>query len=114
MNINPIATTQRVDDGKLAQAVRGAEQLQKQVEASEPDQAEQYRETFQQFVGETFFGLMIKSMRATTDKPAYFHGGRAEEVFTSQLDQQMSQQLAKESAGQFADPMFELMNLPRR
>jgi flagellar protein FlgJ len=65
------------------------------------------REQFTQFVGETFFGQMIKSMRATTEKPAYFHGGRAEEVFQSQLDQQLAQHLTEASAEQFADPMFE-------
>jgi Rod binding domain-containing protein len=65
------------------------------------------REQFTQFVGETFFGQMIKSMRATTQKPAYFHGGRAEEVFQSQLDQQLAQHLTEASAEQFAEPMFE-------
>ena len=65
------------------------------------------REQFTQFVGETFFGQMIKSLRATTQKPAYFHGGRAEEVFQSQLDQQLAQHLTKASAERFAEPMFE-------
>ncbi|HJQ81958.1 MAG TPA: rod-binding protein [Lacipirellulaceae bacterium] len=65
------------------------------------------REQFSQFVGETFFGQMIKSLRATTQKPAYFHGGRAEEVFQSQLDQQLAQHLTEASAEQFAEPMFE-------
>jgi hypothetical protein len=68
---------------------------------------DELREQFTQFVGETFFGQMIKSMRATTEKPAYFHGGRAEEVFQSQLDQQLAQHLTEASAEQFADPMFE-------
>ena len=76
-------------------------------------QADRLPEVFNQFVGETFFGMMIKSMRATTDKPAYFHGGRAEEMWTSQLDQHLSENLARESASQFSDPMFELFNLPR-
>jgi hypothetical protein len=65
------------------------------------------REQFTQFVGETFFGQMIKSLRATAEKPAYFHGGRAEEVFQSQLDQQLAQHLTEASAEQFAEPMFE-------
>ncbi|HEY3394618.1 MAG TPA: rod-binding protein [Lacipirellulaceae bacterium] len=65
------------------------------------------REQFTQFVGETFFGQMIKSLRATTEKPAYFHGGRAEEVFQSQLDQQLAQHLTEASADQFSEPMFE-------
>jgi Rod binding domain-containing protein len=65
------------------------------------------RETFAQFVGETFFGQMMKSMRAMTGKPAYFHGGRAEEAFQGQLDQKLAEQLTEASAHRFAEPMFE-------
>lgn len=65
------------------------------------------REKFTQFVGETFYGQMFKAMRSTVGKPAYFHGGRAEEVFQSQLDQTMAQELTKSTAATFAKPMFE-------
>jgi peptidoglycan hydrolase FlgJ len=65
------------------------------------------REQFTQFVGETFFGQMLKSLRTATDKPAYFHGGRAEEVFQGQLDQKLAEHLTEASAEQFAEPMFE-------
>jgi Rod binding domain-containing protein len=58
-------------------------------------------------VGEAFFGQMIKAMRSTVGKPAYFHGGRAEEVFQGQLDQQLAQHLTEASAARFAEPMFE-------
>jgi hypothetical protein len=67
---------------------------------------DELREQFTQFVGETFFGQMIKSMRATTGKPAYFHGGRAEEVFQGQLDQKLAEHLTEASAERFAEPMF--------
>lgn len=65
------------------------------------------REKFTQFVGETFYGQMFKAMRSTVGKPAYFYGGRAEEVFQSQLDQTMAQELTKSTAATFAEPMFE-------
>ena len=68
---------------------------------------DELRERFTQFVGEAFFGQMIKAMRSTVGKPAYFHGGRAEEVFQGQLDQQLAQHLTEASAERFADPMFE-------
>ena len=64
------------------------------------------REQFTQFVGESFFGQMLKSMRATVGKPAYFHGGRAEEVFQGQLDQHLAEHLTEASAERFAEPMF--------
>lgn len=62
---------------------------------------------FTQFVGETFYGQMFKAMRSTVGKPAYFYGGRAEEVFQGQLDQTMAQELTKSTAATFAEPMFE-------
>ena len=71
------------------------------------DKSQELRERFTQFVGEAFFGQMIKAMRATTGKPAYFHGGRAEEVFQGQLDQKLAEHLTEASAAQFAEPMFE-------
>ena len=71
------------------------------------------REAFNNFVGQTFFSQMLSSLRETVDKPAYFHGGRAEEVFQGQLDQMLSEQLSEASAEQFADPMFNLFMLQR-
>ena len=65
------------------------------------------REAFDTFVGETFYGQMLKALRSTVDKPAYFHGGRAEEVFQSQFDQLVAQRLAKSNAGTFTGPMFD-------
>src|ERR1700754_2455592 len=49
--------------------------------------AEELKSTFTQFVGETFFSQMIKSMRSTVGEAAYFNGGQAEKVFQGQLDQ---------------------------
>jgi Rod binding domain-containing protein len=75
--------------------------------ASDSDQTAELREKFTQFVGEAFFGQMIKAMRSTVGKPAYFHGGRGEEAFQGQLDQKMAEELAEKSASRFAEPMFE-------
>ncbi len=68
---------------------------------------EELKEAFTQFVGETFFAQMIKAMRSTVGKPAYFHGGRGEEVFQGRLDQQMAEHLTEVSASKFAEPLFE-------
>lgn len=69
--------------------------------------AQQVHDAFSAFIGETFYGQMMKSMRSTLDKPAYFHGGRAEEMFQSQLDQQLAEEWAAQSGDRFAEPMFE-------
>jgi Rod binding domain-containing protein len=68
---------------------------------------DELRKQFTQFVGETFYGQMIKAMRSTVGKPAYFHGGRGEEVFQGQLDQKFSEYMTAASAEKFAEPMFE-------
>jgi len=73
----------------------------------------QLRETFDSFVGETFFSQMLGAMRKTQGKPAYFHGGQAEEIFQGQLDQMLAEKLAASSASQFTGPMFELFNVTR-
>lgn len=70
------------------------------------DEAKEVRDTFRTFVGESFFGQMMKSMRSTQGKPAYFHGGQAEEVFRGQLDQTLAQEMTAASADKIADPMF--------
>ena len=83
-------------------------------EASNTKSSEkEVREAFDQFVGETFYGQMLKSMRKSVGKPAYFHGGRAEEIFQGQLDQILAEEMTEASASQLTGPMFELFNLSR-
>lgn len=71
------------------------------------------KEAFDNFVGETFFSQLISSMRKGQNKPAYFHGGRAEEVFQGQLDQMMATELTEASADQISGPMYELFQMNR-
>lgn len=74
----------------------------------------QLREAFDDFVGQTLFGQMLKSMRKSLGKPAYFHGGRAEEIFQQQLDQVMAEKMSEAASDRLTDPMFELFSMPRR
>lgn len=71
------------------------------------------RAAFDEFVGQTFFGSMLASMRKTVDKPAYMHGGRGEEVFQQQLDEKLVQELTKSSASQISGPMYDLFQTQR-
>jgi Rod binding domain-containing protein len=72
------------------------------------------RQAFDSFVGETFFGQMMKAMRKSVGKPAYFYGGRAEEIFQEQLDQTLATNMAHASADQFTGPMYELFTMQRK
>jgi peptidoglycan hydrolase FlgJ len=74
---------------------------------------EELRESFDSFVGETFYGQMIKSMHKMHDKPAFLYGGRAEEAFQSQLDQTWAEQMSKANAHSFTDSMFNLFTMNR-
>jgi flagellar protein FlgJ len=102
MKINPLQT----------QTVRPLKQA-----AISPEQrlqdAKEVQKTFRMFVGESFFGQMLKSMRSTQGKPAYFHGGQSEEVFQGQLDQELSKVMTEASADTIADPMFR-QQFPRQ
>jgi flagellar protein FlgJ len=70
--------------------------------------ARDLQSAYRDFVGKTFFGQMLKSMRQTVGKAAYFDGGKTEEIFRGQLDEQLADHMTKSSADKFADPMFRL------
>src|SRR5580765_6522503 len=71
------------------------------------------REAFTDFVGQTFFGELVKQMRETVHKSEFFHGGMGEDIFQTQLDQIMVERMSKTSAKSFSDPMYELLMAPR-
>ena len=68
---------------------------------------------FGSFVGQTLFGQMLKAMRKTVGEPAYFHGGRGEEIFREQLDQVLAEKMSNVCSDRFSQPMFELFSLKR-
>jgi hypothetical protein len=76
--------------------------------ASSKDSPE-LREAFNDFVGQSFFGELLKQMRATVDKPAYFHGGMGEDIFQAQMDQIVVERISDASGPTFSDPMYELL-----
>jgi len=73
----------------------------------------QFREAFTDFVGQTFFGELLKQMRASVDKPAFFHGGMGEDIFQSQLDQVLVERMTDASGSSFSGPMFDLLMAKR-
>ena len=81
--------------------------------ASQSKNDDEFRRVFHQFVGTTLYGQMLKSMRATQEKNPYFHGGRAEEIFQSQLDEKLVDKLSEAGSRTVSDPMFKLMTINR-
>jgi Rod binding domain-containing protein len=99
---------------RLPQPATDAQELNgRRLQAADENQGD-LRKAFDSFVGETFYGQMLKEMRKTVGKAAYFDGGRAEEVFRGQLDQKLAEQMAKSNAHSFSGPMFELFSLNRK
>jgi Rod binding domain-containing protein len=63
--------------------------------------------TFRNVVGGLFYGQLLKSLRDTVGKPAYIHGGQAEELFQSQLDQYLVDDLSSRQSGPWLDELFQ-------
>jgi hypothetical protein len=68
------------------------------------------REKFDAFVGQSFYGQLLHEMHKTVGKSHYFNGGRAEEAFQGQLDQVLSEKMAKANASSFTGPMYDLFS----
>lgn len=79
----------------------------------DPAGNEELKDAFQSFVGETLFSQMLKAARKTQNKPAYFHGGRAEEMFQQQLDQVLAEKISQTDGAAYSDAMFELFSMKR-
>ena len=74
---------------------------------------QQFRELLHQFIGQTLFGQMLKSMRATQEKNPFFHGGHSEEIYQSLLDMELTEQLTKSTSKTLSEPMYNLMRAPK-
>jgi Rod binding domain-containing protein len=83
-------------------------------QAAKPGDNPALRKAFDQFVGETFYGQMIKSMRKTQGEVPYFGGGQAEQIFTQQLDQALTKQMTHMGANKISGPMYQLFTQARK
>lgn len=109
MQINA-AHTNAYQPNYATKAASDANSLQANLKSGEGAKSET-RQAFDQFVGQTFFSQLLGEMRKSVGKPAYMHGGRAEEVFQGQLDQMLAERMTEASAESFTGPMFELFML---
>ncbi len=68
---------------------------------------EAIREHIGEFVGNVFYGTLIREMQASKLKGEYFHGGRGEEVFQGQLGMEIAQRLGRAPGDPIAEHMYE-------
>jgi hypothetical protein len=113
MPVNPSAAVGKLQTSTAPHSALSGPHWNAEAAAFSGKSGSELKEAFSDFVGQTFFGQLIASMRKTVDKPAYFHGGRAEEVFQGQLDQMLAERVSDSSREQFAEPMFELFMMQR-
>lgn len=98
---NYTSTSTTADLSKLNEAGEAVKQ-------SENDSTDEVKKTFTSVFGEMLYFEMLKGMRKTLDKPAYFNGGPAEDIFTQQLDQILSQKMAETSGESLLGRTFEM------
>ena len=98
-------------DGSTATRFDSVEQPKTESAAEANDK--QFRELLHQFIGQTLFGQMLKSMRATQEKNPYFNGGNAEEIYQSMLDMELTDQMTKATSKTLSEPMYKLMKAPK-
>ncbi|MAT16755.1 MAG: hypothetical protein CMJ46_15970 [Planctomyces sp.] len=87
-----------------ASGVKSGSAIRKAAEQAES--VEEVKAVFQEFVAGTFYSTMLKSLHSMHDKPAYMHGGQAEEIFQNQLDQVISKELATKHGEALVAPML--------
>ena len=118
MQFDTTDTFELSNEGSIAKTTRNLSNASKKLDENRqpfdaviqtPEDQEEFRKVFHQFVGQTMFGQMLKSMRETQEKPAYFHGGRAEEIFQGQLDQILVDKMTAATSNTLDDAMFQLM-----
>jgi hypothetical protein len=103
-----LQTTNPVDTFETQDGAVKATRFDMQVVKKE-DQDE-FREVFHRFIGTTMYGQMLKGMRQSQSKPAYFDGGRAEEMFQHQLDEVIVDKMTRATSKTMSDAMFTQMN----
>ena len=72
-----------------------------------PENVQAARAAMEQFVGETFFGLMIKEMNKTVSHDHLLGGGAGEDTLRPYLNQRLAQDLARSRHFDLSEAMFK-------
>lgn len=67
------------------------------------------RRTIGEFVGNIFYGTLLKEMQASKLKGQVMHGGRGEEAFAGQLTLALSKKIGEAKTNPLADRMYHAM-----
>ena len=65
------------------------------------------KKVFTEFAAGTFYREMLSALRKSHDKPAYFDGGQAEQIFRAEMDRHIADDLAARHGEAFAAPLYK-------
>lgn len=62
-----------------------------------------------EFVGNIFYGTLLKELQNTTLKSELFHGGRGEEAFRGMLNMELARRMGQSPGDPIANRIYEVM-----
>jgi hypothetical protein len=65
------------------------------------------QDTADTVIGSVFYGTLLRTLRSSTLKGPYGHGGRGEEVFQTQLDQVLTERAGRARGYDLSDAIVE-------
>ncbi len=105
--IHPFETTlSRWREGGQGSAAAGSKAARGAADASG---GETLRGLVGDFVGNVFYGTLLRELQNSTIKGKYLHGGRGEEVFRGQLNMELAKRMGRAPNDPIARRMYEAM-----
>lgn len=94
----PVGAAKEAAEDPIATQLKSRLNNIRRAEAAQTAEAKQLKAAVQEFES-YFLYILMKEMRKTVPETGMIHGGRAEEIFRDQLDQELTQQMAKTPGG---------------
>ncbi len=96
-------STARADLAADSQSQAAGESLKRSSDAGK----EALRADVGEFVGNVFYGTLLKAMQDSKLKGSYMHGGRGEEVFRGQLHMELAKRMGQAKNDPIANSLFK-------
>ncbi len=96
-------STARADFAVGSRTQAAGESLKRPADADK----EALRADIGEFVGNVFYGTLLRAMRDSTLKGSYMHGGRGEEVFSGQLHMELAKRMGQAPNDPIANSLFK-------
>jgi len=105
MDLSSIAniSTARADFAAGSRTQAAGEALERSSAADK----EALRTDIGEFVGNVFYGTLMRAMRDSAFKGPYMHGGRGEEVFSGQLHMELAKRMGQARHDPIANSIFK-------